>query len=257
MKKIYLAALTLAMTACVSNDDLNPVDNYGYIDVNVSNDPVMVTRTEQNISGESLGSWIITAVKGTETYDLKQSNIVPAGTYSVNVKSHYDVNTANTSDTYGQAYYEGSVRDLVVSAGVTAKPTVNCETAKNSMLTLVNNTAIDGATQLFTDISLNASSSNRSLSLTQTNPSAYYSTGTDVKYNITYKYNGGQLQTLKNNGQDFTINITNAATNYQIILSSNRNGKISVTVKYDDTFTNVESNTITFDAATGEQVTNE
>ena len=46
MKKIYLAALTLAMTACVSNDDLNPVDNYGYIDVNVSNDPVMVTRAE-------------------------------------------------------------------------------------------------------------------------------------------------------------------------------------------------------------------
>ena len=36
MKKIYLAALTLAMTACVSNDDLNPVDNYGYIDLNVS-----------------------------------------------------------------------------------------------------------------------------------------------------------------------------------------------------------------------------
>ena len=50
MKKIYLAALTLAMTACVSNDDLNPIDNYGYIDVNVSNDPVMVTRGEQTVN---------------------------------------------------------------------------------------------------------------------------------------------------------------------------------------------------------------
>ena len=44
MKKIYLAALTLAMTACVSNDDLNPVENYGYIDLNVSNDPIVETK---------------------------------------------------------------------------------------------------------------------------------------------------------------------------------------------------------------------
>ena len=44
MKKIYFAALALALTACVSNEDLNPVDNYGYIDLNVSNDPIVETR---------------------------------------------------------------------------------------------------------------------------------------------------------------------------------------------------------------------
>jgi hypothetical protein len=254
MKKIYLAALTLAMTACVSNDDLNPVDNYGYIDVNVSNNPVMVTRAEQDV--KDLSGWTITAEKGTEIHNLNHSNIVPAGTYTVKVKSHDNETTANTTNTYGQAYYEGSVSGIVVSAGATATPTVDCKKAKNSMLTLVNNTTIDETTpQLFTDISLNASSSNRNLKLTETNPSAFYSKGTDVEYNITYKYNGGELQTLNNNGQNFTIKIDNEATNYQIILSSNTNGKISVTIKYDNTFANVESNTITFDAATGEKVT--
>ena len=70
MKKIYLAALTLAMTACVSNEDLNPVDNYGYIDVNVSNDPVMVTRAEgentDNKVVENLEEWYITTKQGEQ-----------------------------------------------------------------------------------------------------------------------------------------------------------------------------------------------
>lgn len=253
MKKIYLAALTLAMTACVSNEDLNPVDNYGYIDVNVSNNSVMVTRAEQTVN--DLSGWTITAEKGTEIHNLNHSNIVPAGTYTVKVKSHDNETTANTKNTYGEAYYEGTHGNVSVTAGQTATPTINCGTAKNSKLTLVNNTTIDGTSEnLFTEVKLNATSTDRTLNLDNTNPSAFYSTGTNVSYNITYKYNGGEEQTLKNGNENFTITIANAATNYQIVLNSNTNGTISVTVKYDDSFTNTVSNTITFDAATGNQV---
>ena len=60
MKKIYLAALTLAMTACVSNDDLNPVDIYGYIDVNVSNDPIVETRTTPTSVNINNKNWFVT-----------------------------------------------------------------------------------------------------------------------------------------------------------------------------------------------------
>jgi hypothetical protein len=96
MKKIYLAALTLAMTACVSNDDLNPVDNYGYIDLNVSNDPVMVTRAEQTVS--DLNEWTVTA-DGETNYELNSltDNRVKAGTYSITAKNATDITTANSS----------------------------------------------------------------------------------------------------------------------------------------------------------------
>ena len=80
MKKIYLAALTLALTACVSNDDLNPVDNYGYIDLNVSNDPIVETKAVQ-INGKS---WI---VKIGETEYTRTGQAFAAGTYNVSLQS--------------------------------------------------------------------------------------------------------------------------------------------------------------------------
>lgn len=244
MKKIYLAALTLAMTACVSNDDLNPVDNYGYIDLNVSNDPVMVTR-----AGEP--NWQLSATKNGEAYTgiAYGTNKVPEGTYVISAKSHASIDVANTTNTYGEPYFEGETAPTQISAGDSKDATIDCGKAKNSKLTLVN----DLNSSVFTDVKLNATSSNRGLSLSTQNPSAFYSTGTQVSYNISYKYNDSETETVIKNddGQDYTITIAEAAKDYQIKLTSTDNGNINVTVTYNNEFGTVEK-VFTFDAATGD-----
>lgn len=244
MKKIYLAALTLAMTACVSNDDLNPVDNYGYIDVNVSNDPVMVTR-----AGEP--NWQLSATKNGEAYTgiAYGTNKVPEGTYVISAKSHASIDVANTTNTYGEPYFEGESAPTQISAGDSKDATIDCSKAKNSKLTLVN--ALNSS--VFTNVKLNATSLNRQLSLSNQNPSAFYSIETSVNYNISYNYNGSQTETvIQNNGQDYTITIAEAAKDYQIKLTSTDNGNINVTVTYNNEFGKVESEEFTFDAATGD-----
>ena len=46
-----------------------------------------------------------------------------------------------------------------------------------------------------------------------------------------------------------------AATENKVVIATNGNGKISLTLTYDDEFTPGNSQTITFDAATGEEIT--
>ena len=258
MKKIYLAALTLAMTACVSNDDLNPVDNYGYIDVNVSNDPVMVTRAEQTVS--DLSGWTITADGTDNDYTLNlNDNKVLAGTYSITAKNATDVETANAADDgWGKAFYKSETQVVTVAAGNTTPVNINCGSAKNSKLTLNNSLN----TFVFTNVKLHAKKGGSYLEMDGTK-SVFYSVGTNVDYYITYSYNTKdesgntktENKTIKNNDSDFSINIASAATDYQISLSSTDNGTITVTIKYNDDFTPDNSTTLKFDAATGEKVT--
>ena len=176
------------------------------------------------------------------------ANKVPAGTYTITAQSHDSEEAANTLNTYGEPYFYGTSTETI-SAGQSKDVTINCGKAKNSKLTLVNSLN----TSVFTNIKLNATSPNRELSLSTQNPSAFYSTGTKVSYNISYKYNNSQAETvIKDNGQDFTITIAEAAKDYQIKLSSTDNGTINVTVTFENTFGEEESASITIDAATGQ-----
>ena len=256
MKKIYFAALALALTACVSNEDLNPVDNYGYIDVKVSNDPVMVTRAEQTVS--DLSGWTITADGTDKDYTLNlNDNKVLAGTYSITAKNAADVDDANAADNgWGKAFYESETQNVTVDAGNTTPVNINCGYAKNSKLTLVNNLN----NEVFTNVKLYAKKGESYLEMDGTK-SVFYSVDTNVNYYITYTYNtkdeSGNTKTedktIKNNDSDFSINIASAATDYQITLSSTDNGTIKVTLTYNDGFTPNTSTTLEFDAATGIQ----
>ena len=256
MKKIYLAALTLAMTACVSNDGLNPVDNYGYIDLNVSNDPVMVTRAVQQVN--DLNGWTITADGTKDDYTLNlNDNKVLAGTYSITAKNATDVNEANDADNgWGKAFYKSEPQTVTVNAGNTTSVNIDCGAAKNSKLTLNNSLN----TSVFTNVKLHAKKEGSYLEMDGTK-SVFYSVGTNVDYYITYSYNtkdeSGNTKTedktIKNNDSDFSINIASAATDYQITLSSTDNGTIKVTLTYNDSFTTNNSTTLEFDAATGIQ----
>lgn len=250
MKKIYLAALTLAMTACVSNDDLNPVDNYGYIDVNVSNDPIMQTRGAQVVP--DLSNWVVLASDNSdETEDIRlttASTKVKAGTYTVSAKSHESEAVALlANDGWGAAYYEGTSGEVTVTAGQPADAVVNCGTAMNARLkvqfSLIGN---------FTGYSLTAE---RGLVFNSENAAsalAYYAATEEVEYTLKYKYNNGAEKTITGK-----ITMNGAATENIISIASNDNGTISVTINYNDSFGEGNNSIITFDAATGEQLTNQ
>ena len=244
MKKILFAAMALGMcmTSCMNEEFPNAVQ-YGYINLNVSNNPVMVTRAE-------VPNWQFSATKDGESYTgiISGGNKVPAGTYVITAKSHASIDDANTYGTYGEPYFEGQSNPTAISAGESKDVTIDCGKAKNSKLTLVNSLN----TSVFTNVKLNATSPNRELSLSTENHSAFYSTETEVSYNISYIYNDSDAETvIKNGEQDYTITIAKAAQDYQIKLTSTDNGTIYVTVTYDNDF-GVESEDFTFDAATGQ-----
>ena len=84
MKKILFAAMALGMcmTSCMNDEFPNAVQ-YGYINLNVSNNPVMVTRAgDPNLQ--------FSATKDGESYTniAYGLNKVPAGTYTITAQSH-------------------------------------------------------------------------------------------------------------------------------------------------------------------------
>ena len=240
MKKIYLAALTLAMTACVSNDDLNPVDNYGYIDVNVSNDPVMVTRATVS----DISSWTIKA----NNYNLNDNNKVPAGSYTVIVSNVPSEEDLYTDGNWGDAFYKGEAMNVEVTAGKTETVSIDCGKAKNSRLKVefkLNENALSSY-YVTPDRHLVFNKDNMNEKL------AYYNVGTEVNYTLNYSHTTGQKTKTGN------IKFEDPAKEYKLKIESNDNGTITITeITYDDSFDQVESESITFDAATGEQVTNQ
>lgn len=240
MKKTFFAvALAMVSLSSCTNEVLNDVDAMGTIVLSVSNDE-QVTRAAKTV--EDLNAWI---VKANDISLTTASTKVKAGTYTITAKSHTDEAAALADNGgWGAAYYEGSTSDVVVEAGKTVPATVNCGTAKNARLkvqfSLISN---------FTEYSLTAA--NRNLVFDASNSStalAYYGATEVVNYTLSYKYNDTPKQIT---GQ---ITMKGAATENIISISSNDNGTISVTVNYDDTFTEGSKSEIEFDAATGEEV---
>ena len=110
MKKIFLAVMAVGMslTSCMNEEFPNEA-KYGYINVNVANDPVIATRAETTVS--DLSTWTILA----NNTDLKSVGYkIMAGTYTVTAKNYTDAEAAlSANDNWGDAYYEGSTEGVV------------------------------------------------------------------------------------------------------------------------------------------------
>jgi hypothetical protein len=247
MKKILFAAMALGMcmTSCMNDEFPNAVQ-YGYINLNVSNDPTLQTRAVQNV--EDLSKWVIEAVNGSAKYTLTTGTTkVKQGTYVVSAKSHETEEKALLDNSgWGAAYYEGSVSGIEVNPGITAPAEVKCNTAKNARLkvqfSLVGN---------FTDYSLTATERNLTFdSSNYTTALAYYGAEDVVEYSLTYKYNGKEVEKPITG----TITMKGAATENIISIASNDNGNLTVSVSYDNAFGEGNKHDFTFDAATGENV---
>ena len=242
MKKTFFAiALAMVGLSSCTNEVLTDVDAMGTIVLSVSNDE-QVTRAAKAVA--DLNGWTVKANNGSENISLTTASTkVKAGTYDITAKSHTDEAAALADNSgWGAAYYEGSTSDVVVEAGKTVPATVDCGKAQNARLkvqfSLISN---------FTEYSLTA---NRNRVFDKSNSStalAYYAATEEVTYTLKYKYNGGEFKTKTG-----TITMKGAATENIISISSNDNGTISVTVNYDDTFSEGNKEDLEFDAATGE-----
>ena len=238
MKKIYLAALTLAMTACVSNDDLNPVDNYGYIDVNVSNDPIVETRAEVN----DLTNWIVT-IGETEYKGTGQA--FAAGEYNVSVTTHTDVDAANSANSpWGEAFYNnvGSNDKVTVVAGKRVTANAICGAAKNARM---NVEFTDNFKNVFDNYSL-VISDPRGITYDGIDDHAsYFLPSEEVTFTIKYKYGEDEKET-----REQKVTIGDAGTEKILTITSNTDGNIEVNISTTD-FSQAPGTTITFDAADG------
>lgn len=243
MKKTFFAiALAMVGLSSCTNEVLNDVDAMGTIVLSVSNDE-QVTRAAKAVA--DLNGWTVKAYNGSENISLTTASTkVKAGTYDITAKSHTDEDAALADNSgWGAAYYEGSTSGVVVEPGKTVPATVNCGKAKNARLkvqfSLISN---------FTEYSLTAANRNRVFNESNYESAlAYYGATEVVNYTLTYKYNG--VEKTKTG----TITMNGAATENIISISSNDNGTISVTVNYDDTFSQGNKTDLEFDAATGEE----
>lgn len=240
MKKTIFSimALAMAMVSCTNEEIPTPAEQYGYINVNVSNDPLVENVAQTRTEVADITQWVVMA--GDK--DLTEDNKVPAGTYTVTAKSHADMSAALTlNDNWGAAYYEGSDEDVVVTAGQTATANIDCGKAKNGRITTSFNLA-----DVFTDYSITVGSRGLIFNKENETNKAYFEPGS-VTYTLKYKYNGGAEMSKTG-----SVNVS-AGTEHIISVSSNQNGTISVNITYDDIFVNGADQNINFDAATGEE----
>ena len=239
MKKTIFSimALAMAMVSCTNEEIITPAEQYGYINVNVTNEPLEENVAQTRATVADYKTWVVTA----GDIDLTKDNKVPAGTYKVTAKSHTNMDAALAlEDKWGVAYYEGSAENIVVAAGQTATAEISCGKAKNGRITTSFNLA-----EVFTDVSIEVG---RELTFNKDNQSkkAYFEPG-EVSYTLKYKYNGSEEKSIPG-----AVTVA-AGTEHIISVSSNSNGTITVNITYDDTFANGEDQNINFDAATGNQ----
>ena len=266
MKKIWII-LSVALLSCAcTKTDFGPDgdgQDYGYLSLALSSDnDINQTKAVQAVSSTELSNWNVTVSQESGSFVPVQctanalgTKAFAEGTYTVSVYNYADDDAACAANSnWGAARYEGSNTVNVVK-GQTTPVTVACGTAKNARFKVVFS---DSFTAICTDGSGNpsegytfttAGSRNLVFSKTTAGNLAYYAAGATVNYTLSYTYQGS----TKTPAGSFIMGA--AATEKTITISANNNGTISLTISYDDTFTDAGTETVTIDAATGEVVT--
>lgn len=175
---------------------------------------------------------------------------IAAGKYTISASNYTDEATAIASNSgWGDAFYSGSTADVTVTAGQTTNATIACGTAKNARLAVEFALGTD-FTEYKVTVAKDGVPDGLVFSAENANTAKAYFTAskTGIGYSIDYKYKG----TAKNiTGK--TIDLGGAATEKKIRVASNTNGTITITVTRDEEFGNGGSESVTIDAATGEE----
>lgn len=242
------ALAVILFTSCNNEVDmLKPISTAkATIELNISNDnDLTVTRASTTVA--DMANWQIQVGRGST---ISVSNLTnktyTAGTYDIKVCNYADLATAMPKSKAGNAYFEGT-KQVTLKKGANAVE-IDCGKAKNAKLTVNTTGAKDVST--ITKMTIDATQSDKRNYTFSQDGSAFFYAGEAINYTINYTYNDTQ-KTISD-----SIQTVAAATEYQLIISTNNNGKITLTVKCDNEFTPGGKTQVTIDAATGNQVTN-
>ena len=259
------AVAMLSVSSCLNEKDLDLAPKQeqsenvgtGYIRINTTADDAVITRAAADIT--TFKAKVYTGgVDGTYKWGTKTSyaaitsdlgtTAMEAATYTGDVRNYDDDDDALAANSgYGAPYWTGS-NTVTVVAATSTDVTVACGKPKNTKL-ILNAPAFGG-----TALSLNITAP-RTLTFTWDNDgkvfdhsAAFFAPAAELSYTITYTINGNTKTTA---AKELTMGA--AGTAKKITVASNNNGTISLTITTEDFDEAVES-TITFDAATGNEV---
>lgn len=244
MKKMFFCAAAIAavFTSCSNEATLEP--NMASINLSItSNDEMTVhTRATQN-ADKSV--WY--AQVGTESQihvDQLVGKTYQPGEKTIKVSSHTNLDAAlQANGGAGEAYYEAS-QNVNLVAGIN-NISFSCGTAKNSKVSVDWSRATNVAVLSMTNV-VAKQTGRTDYTFASTGTSAFFKTGENIKCTINYTYNGANKTITK------TITSPVAATEYKLVISANTNGSITtITITYDDAFTDGGTTSVTIDAATG------
>lgn len=246
---VFTCALAVTLFTSCNNevDTLKPTSTaQATIELNISNDnDLMVTRASTTVT--DMANWKIKVGSGSaiSVSDLPNKTYT-AGQYNIKVSNYADLAAAMPKNGAGNAYFEGTKQVTLQKGANTVE--IDCSKAKNAKLTV--NTAGTKDVPTITDMTINATQSDKRNYTFSQDGSAFFYAAEVISYTISYKYNG-TLKTISN-----SIPTVAAATEYQLIVSTNTNGKITLTVKCDNEFTQGGNTQVNIDAATGDKATN-
>lgn len=267
------ALAALAFTSCSNEVDMfEPLtSNKATIDLNVSNDILMVTRSTE-ISSNDYANWFFqvspkdvtigttttkagkTAATGFKAASTIGDYKFEAGGYSVEVRNYASETDAYKVDNYkGTAYYAGSVDKALVKGNNTVE--VDCDKAQNCRVK-VDLTGLDDLSAITNPyITLTQSGRGVDCPALYNGDTGYFMAGKGktISYVLNYEYTApGTTNAVDKYTTSVNITDPSAHTEYSIVAATNSNGKITLTIKRDDEdFADGTDYDITIDAATG------
>lgn len=256
MKKALTLIAVLA-TVCSCGKKIAEVENgVAYLDLGLSqNDEVNITKAGvTTVTDYSKWTVVVTKVDNSSVAynglasELMGTAIAP-GDYKIEVYNYADDTAAAKAESgFGAARYYGKIENKTLNAGVNSV-NIACGTAQNARFKVTFNDSFKGICS--DDYSLTTSADPVTIVFNKNTAGqlAYRAAESTVNAKLYYTYNGE----AKNPDVSFTMGA--AATEKNVIITANNNGTISISISYDDTFTNADDTTITIDAATGEVAT--
>jgi len=263
MKKFFMCAVavaaTMSLASCMNEEDMFKHNGIGTINLNITNDNLMVTRAV-GVPSDLTANWIVT-VRGQKAspYEYTKNagtalettlNGVPADTYDIVAKSAASEVDATSDTERGTAFWSGSASGAV-TAGGTLDGTVVCGKPQNGKIEV---TFSDDFTTAFPTYNLAATVGETTINFNSTYPSAaFFAANAEVSYVLTYGNSSVSGRYPVEGAAAKTITVARG-TAHKLKFSTNNEGKITLSITYDDEFTEVTAESVEFDANSGSVV---
>lgn len=248
----YTLASTVCLAACTAGEAISPEEGVGYIALEGVTTEV-VTRAERPVTDVTAWSVTVKDADQAEKFsgtaaELANQAFLANTTYTVEVSNFASLSEALTANSgWGEAWYNGS-NTVAVEKGRTATVAVACGTADNARLGVVFDTSFASTAEGYTfTVSKGGVDGGLVFNAATADKYAYYEAGASVAYVLTYTFNGLAKR------YEGTVTLGTDGTQKTLHVMLNSNGKVNLSISYDDTFEN-DIVDITVDGGSGEVI---